>query len=99
MFYITIPSMKPQMLFGAIMSLIATFNAGSIGVQLSGQNPTPQNAGQLIVPISSNTPTTMNTQSRTYRFYTNSSDQTVATGTYSFNISFDGYGVSSVGTI
>ncbi|MBE0701183.1 MAG: sugar ABC transporter permease [Acholeplasmataceae bacterium] len=48
-FYITIPSMKPQMLFGAIMSLVATFNAGAIGVQLSGQNPTPQNAGQLIV--------------------------------------------------
>ncbi|MDY0276678.1 MAG: sugar ABC transporter permease [Acholeplasma sp.] len=49
MFYITIPSMKPQMLFGSIMALINTFNAGSIGVQLSGQNPTPQNAGQLIV--------------------------------------------------
>lgn len=48
-FFITIPSMKPQMLFGAVMSLVATFNAGSIGVQLSGQNPTPQNAGQLIV--------------------------------------------------
>ena len=48
-FYITIPSMKPQMLFGAVMSLVATFNAGSIGVQLSGQNPTPQYAGQLIV--------------------------------------------------
>lgn len=48
-FYITIPSMKPQMLFGAVMSLVATFNAGAIGVQLSGQNPTPQNAGQLIV--------------------------------------------------
>ncbi|HHX75955.1 MAG TPA: sugar ABC transporter permease [Acholeplasmataceae bacterium] len=48
-FYITIPSMKPQMLFGAVMSLVSTFNAGSIGVQLSGQNPTPQNAGQLIV--------------------------------------------------
>jgi multiple sugar transport system permease protein len=48
-FYITIPSMKPQMLFGAVMSLVATFNAGSIGVSLSGQNPTPQNAGQLIV--------------------------------------------------
>jgi multiple sugar transport system permease protein len=48
-FYITIPSMKPQMLFGAVMSLVATFNAGSIGVLLSGQNPTPQNAGQLIV--------------------------------------------------
>jgi multiple sugar transport system permease protein len=41
--------MKPQMLFGAVMSLVATFNAGSIGVLLSGQNPTPQNAGQLIV--------------------------------------------------
>lgn len=48
-FYITIPSMRPQMLFGAVMSLVATFNAGSIGVDLSGQNPTPQNAGQLIV--------------------------------------------------
>lgn len=48
-FLITIPSMKPQMLFGAVMSLVATFNAGDIGVQLSGQNPTPQNAGQLIV--------------------------------------------------
>jgi multiple sugar transport system permease protein len=48
-FYITIPSMKPQMLFGAVMSLVATFNAGSIGVLLSGQNPTQQNAGQLIV--------------------------------------------------
>jgi len=48
-FFITIPSMKPQMLFGAVMSLVATFNAGSIGVSLSGQNPTPQNAGQLIV--------------------------------------------------
>ncbi|MDY3196034.1 MAG: sugar ABC transporter permease [Paracholeplasma sp.] len=48
-FYITIPSMKPQMLFGAVMSLVGTFNAGAIGVQLSGQNPTPQNAGQLIV--------------------------------------------------
>src|SRR5690606_12982233 len=42
-FFITIPSMKPQMLFGAVMSLVATFNAGSIGVSLSGQNPTPQN--------------------------------------------------------
>lgn len=48
-FYITIPSMKPQMLFGAVMALVSTFNAGAIGVQLSGQNPTPQNAGQLIV--------------------------------------------------
>jgi multiple sugar transport system permease protein len=47
--YITVPSMKPQMLFGAVMAVVGTFNAGSIGVQLSGANPTPQYAGQLIV--------------------------------------------------
>ncbi|MBK8034313.1 MAG: sugar ABC transporter permease [Anaerolineae bacterium] len=48
-FYITIPSMKPQMLFGAVMALVGTFQAGAIGVTLSGSNPTPQYAGQLIV--------------------------------------------------
>ncbi len=48
-FYITIPSMKPQMLFGAVMAVVTTFQAGMIGVQLSGSNPTPQYAGQLIV--------------------------------------------------
>lgn len=47
--YITVPSMKPQMLFGAVMSVVNTFQAGAIGVQLSGANPTPQYAGQLIV--------------------------------------------------
>lgn len=46
---ITIPAMKPQMLFGAIMSLVGTFNAGAIGVQLTGSNPTPDYAGQLLV--------------------------------------------------
>ncbi len=48
-FYITIPSMKPQMLFGAVMAIVGTFQAGTIGVALSGSNPTPQYAGQLIV--------------------------------------------------
>ncbi len=48
-FYITIPSMKPQMLFGAVMAVVATFQVGAIGVQLSGSNPTPQYAGQLMV--------------------------------------------------
>ena len=48
-FYITIPSMKPQMLFGAVMAVVGTFTVGAIGVQLSGANPTPQNAGQLMV--------------------------------------------------
>ena len=48
-FYITIPSMKPQMLFGAVTAIVGAFNAGGIGVALSGSNPTPQYAGQLIV--------------------------------------------------
>lgn len=48
-FYITIPSMRPQMLFGAVMAVVTTFQAGGIGVALSGSNPTPYYAGQLIV--------------------------------------------------
>ena len=47
--YITIPSMKPQMLFGAVMAIVATFQAGRIGVDLADANPTPQYAGQLMV--------------------------------------------------
>ncbi len=48
-FYITIPAMKPQMLFGAVMAVVGTFQAGAIGVMLSGGNPTPQYSGQLMV--------------------------------------------------
>ena len=48
-FYITIPQMKPQMLFAAVMAVVNTFSVGAIGVQLSGANPTPDYAGQLIV--------------------------------------------------
>ena len=47
--YITVPSMKPQLLFGAVMAVVNTFQAGAIGVQLSGANPTPNYAGSLIV--------------------------------------------------
>jgi multiple sugar transport system permease protein len=47
--YITIPQMKPQMLFGAVMAIVGAFNSGYIGVALSGANPTPQYAGQLII--------------------------------------------------
>lgn len=47
--YITIPSMKPQLLFGAVMAVVNTFQTGAIGVQLSGSNPTPQYSGQLIL--------------------------------------------------
>ena len=46
--YITIPSMKPQMLFGAVMSIVNAFNMGWIGVALAGANPTPEYSGQLI---------------------------------------------------
>ena len=49
MIYITIPTMKPQMLFGAVMAIVGAFQNGAIGVQLSGANPTPNYAGQLIV--------------------------------------------------
>ena len=50
-FYITIPLMKPQMLFGMVMAVVNTFQVGYIGVSLSGSNPTPQYAGQLIVNL------------------------------------------------
>lgn len=46
--HVTIPMMKPQMLFGAVMAIVATFTNGYIGVALSGSNPTPQNAAQFI---------------------------------------------------
>lgn len=49
LFYITIPSMKPQMLFGAVMAIVGTFSTGVIGVALTGSNPTPSYAGQLMV--------------------------------------------------
>lgn len=47
--YITIPAIKPQMLFSAVMALVNTFNSPGMGVTLSGSNPTPGYAGQLIV--------------------------------------------------
>lgn len=47
--YVTIPAARPQMLFGAVMAVVNTFQNGSIGVQLSGSNPTPGYAGQLLV--------------------------------------------------
>ncbi len=47
--YITIPSMKPQMLFGAVMAVTGAFQQGSIGVMLTGSNPTPSYAAQLMV--------------------------------------------------
>lgn len=45
--YITIPMVKPQLMFAAVMSIAHTLNSGSIGVALSGMNPTPNYAGQV----------------------------------------------------
>lgn len=47
--YITIPAMKPQMLFAAVMAIVGAFKTGHIGVELSQSNPTPQYAGNLLV--------------------------------------------------
>ena len=47
--YITIPMAKPQMMFSAVMAIVNTFQSAGVGVALSGSNPTPNNAGQLIV--------------------------------------------------
>lgn len=48
-FYITIPSMKPQMLFGMVMAIVSTFNASGIAAALTLSDPPPQLAGWLIV--------------------------------------------------
>ena len=46
--HITIPSMKPQMMFGAVMAIVNAFNSSGLGTALTGANPTPQYAGWLI---------------------------------------------------
>ena len=46
--YITLPSMKGQMLFGAITSIVASFGVYDIAVAIAGM-PSPQYAGHTIV--------------------------------------------------
>lgn len=48
MIYVTIPSMKPQMLFAAVMQIVGAFQNGTISTLLAG-NPTPGYSAQLIV--------------------------------------------------
>lgn len=48
MIYITIPQMKPQMLFAAVMAVVNAFQNGMISTWLTG-NPSPNYAAQLIV--------------------------------------------------
>ncbi|MFD0715986.1 carbohydrate ABC transporter permease [Paenibacillus sp. GCM10027626] len=47
-FYITIPSMKPQMLFSGVMAIVGTLKAGAISTQLTGLTITPNYAGHLM---------------------------------------------------
>ncbi|MCK9537303.1 MAG: sugar ABC transporter permease [Bacilli bacterium] len=46
--YITIPQMRPQMMFGAVMAIVNTFNASGLAVSLTASNPPPEYAGWLI---------------------------------------------------
>ena len=48
MIYITIPQMKPQMLFAAVMAVVGAFQNGVISSLLVG-NPSPGYASQLLV--------------------------------------------------
>lgn len=48
MIYITIPQMKPQMLFAAVMAIVGAFQNGMVSTLLTG-NPSPSYAAQLIV--------------------------------------------------
>lgn len=47
-YYITIPSMKPQMLFSAVISIVHTLKAGAISTELTGMTITPNYAGHLM---------------------------------------------------
>ncbi|MFC3789721.1 carbohydrate ABC transporter permease [Paenibacillus sp. GCM10012307] len=48
-FYITLPSMRPQMLFSAVMAIVGTLKAGGISTQLTGMAITPSYAGHLVI--------------------------------------------------
>ncbi|MNI07277.1 L-arabinose transport system permease protein AraP [compost metagenome] len=47
-YYLTIPSMKPQMLFSGVMAIVYTLKAGAISTQLTGMMITPNYRGHLI---------------------------------------------------
>jgi multiple sugar transport system permease protein len=48
-FYITIPAMKPQMLFGAVMAVLGAFNISGLASSLSGEQVPPDYAGWMII--------------------------------------------------
>lgn len=46
--YITLPSMKPQLLFGAVMQIVSSFSVAEISINLAGF-PSPQYSAETIV--------------------------------------------------
>jgi multiple sugar transport system permease protein len=48
LWYVTLPAMKPQLLFGAVMQITQSFAVGDISIQLAG-NPSVNYAGTTIV--------------------------------------------------
>jgi multiple sugar transport system permease protein len=48
LWYITVPYMKPQMLFGAVNAIVASFGVFDIAVAMSGM-PSPNYAGHTII--------------------------------------------------
>ena len=48
LWFITLPTMKPQLMFGAVMSITATFSAGAVGTQLFGSPSTDYAAHTII---------------------------------------------------
>ena len=50
-FYITLPSMGPQLMFGAVMQISASFSAGRICIALAGNPSTDYSANTIITHI------------------------------------------------
>lgn len=48
LWYITLPSMKPQLMFGAVMQITQSFAVADISINLAG-NPSVNNAGATVV--------------------------------------------------
>ena len=49
LFYITLPMMKPQLLFGAVMQISASFSVSALSTQLFGANSTNYSAHTIVL--------------------------------------------------
>lgn len=48
LWFVTLPAMKPQLMFGAVMQITTSFSIADVSIQLAG-NPSVNNAGATIV--------------------------------------------------